>query len=413
MTIYPLSAVRALALHAQHLTQPEGLTAPSSPDALLKLVESLGAVQIDTLQMVRRSQYLVPWSRMGNYDPDDFDNLVYAPEQRRLFEGWLHAACILPLRDYHHQIPMHGYYSNYGSPWFRKWLAEPENRALIDEVRKRIRQAGEVRGQDFGGDGWKSGSWWNWKPAKIALEYLFMSGELMVAERVNFQRVYDLTERVLPIWVERLATTAGERDRYWVEMGARALGICTPDQAGDYTKRKITVSRPIVRKLIEEGALVVVQARLADGETHDLIVHRDRLAHLQQAAEGAIQAQRTTFLSPFDNLFWAFERDRMFWDFDKRIEMYIPAPKRQWGYFCLPILYQDRLVGRFDPKLERKRGALRIKALYLEPGVMPDEALVSAVARAMTDFLVFHQAIDLEIQTSHPTEFGEKLMAAM
>ena len=134
---------------------------------------------------------------------------------------------------------------------------------------------------------------------------------------------------------------------------------------------------------------------------------------LEQAANGSLKAERTTFLSPFDNLFWAAHRDEMLWGFHQALECYLPAPKRVYGYFCLPILHKDRLVGRFDPKLERKDGILRIKALYLEPGVKAGEELVKDVATAMRDFMKFHDAKELVIERSEPASFGKKLLKAL
>lgn len=142
-------------------------------------------------------------------------------------------------------------------------------------------------------------------------------------------------------------------------------------------------------------------------------MHRDWLPALEQAADGALPATRTTFLSPFDNLFWARGRDQQFWGFTQTLEAYKPAPQRIWGYYCLPILHHDRLVGRFDPKLERKTGLLRLKALHLEPGVKPDAALVRDVAVAMRDFMAFHKATDLVVESSQPAAFGTKLMKAV
>jgi uncharacterized protein YcaQ len=144
-----------------------------------------------------------------------------------------------------------------------------------------------------------------------------------------------------------------------------------------------------------------------------LIVHRENLPALEQAAAGEIRPQRTTFLNPFDNLWWAQGRDEAFWGFRQRLEAYYPAPKRVYGYFCLPILHKDRLVGRFDPKLERKIGLLRLKALYLEPGIEPDEELAANVAAAMRDFMRFHQAKELLIEKSAPPEFAERLLKAL
>ena len=141
-----------------------------------------------------------------------------------------------------------------------------------------------------------------------------------------------------------------------------------------------------------------------------MLVHRSNLEALSQVAEGVIRAECTTFLSPFDNLWWAPGRDEQLWGFRQRLEAYLPAPKRIWGYFCLPILHKDRLVGRFDPKLERKAGTLRLKALYLEEGIEPEEELIRDIAKAMEDFMIFHKAKELVIEKSQPKEFGDKLL---
>jgi len=159
--------------------------------------------------------------------------------------------------------------------------------------------------------------------------------------------------------------------------------------------------------------LILITGKLENGKTDELILHRDNLPLLEQAADGMLRAERTTFLSPFDSLWWAANRDQQFWGFRKALEAYLPASKRIYGYFCLPILHKDRLVGRFDPKLHRKDGILQLKALYLEPGVKPDEALVQSVAAAMRDFMTFHQARELTIDLSQPAIFGKKLLKAL
>jgi uncharacterized protein YcaQ len=410
---YPLFAARTLALHAQGLTTPNGSGLPPTPDAIYNIVERLGCVQIDTLHMVQRSHYLVPWSRLGAYNPKDYDRLAYDPAHRRLFEGWQRCASLIPLKDFRYQMPHMDRLRIDPGDWYRRWLTETGHSDLPPLVLERIRQEGAVRAADFEYKGPRRNSWWDWKPAKAALEYLYAFGELMISDRVNFQRVYDLTERILPDWVDQTAPTIEERDRFWIEQGARALGICTPQQAADYSYRKRNNSRPILESLHADQLLVPVQAILADGKPHDLIVHRDTLPLLEQAASGALTAGRTTFLSPFDSLFWARGRDEQLWNFQQRLEAYKPASTRIWGYYCLAILHGEQLVGRFDPKLERKDGLLRLKALYLEPGLQPSEELVAAVAAAMRDFLAFHHAKDLVIERSEPIEFGEKLLAVM
>lgn len=405
----PLSAVRALALHTQALDKPAENSAPADGQAMHDLVARLGCVQIDTLQMVQRSHYLALWSRLGCYDPADFDRMMNSGQERLLFEGWQHAAAIVLLREYRFQLPLMRRLRENPGKYYRMWLAEAENQELLKTVMDRIRREGALRVADFEYKGPKRGSWWDWKPAKNALEYLYASGELMIAGRVNFKRLYDLTERVLPEWVETSEPTRHERNLYWIEQGVRALGICKPEHAAEYAYLKRGEAKSYVESLLEQGAFVPVNAFLADGQRHRLIVHRKNLDLLERAADGELSPTRTTFLSPFDNLFWARGRDKLFWGFNHVLEAYKPQTIRQWGYYCLPILHRDRLVGRFDPKLERKAGVLRLKALYLEPFVELEEDLLQGIAAALHDFLAFHQARDLIIERSEPALFSEEL----
>jgi uncharacterized protein len=410
MTTYPLSAVRALALHAQLLDRPLDSTPAPNLDSVYEVIDHLGAVQIDTLQMIARAHYLAVWSRIGMYDPSLFDQLF--SRERKIFEDWYHAACYIPMHEYRYQLPRQRKTRDGGHHWYADWINEPGNRKMVAAVTRQIRAEGGLRASDFDNPDHKRGSWWDWKPAKVALEYAYSYGDLMIAERVKFQRVYDLTERVLPLWVDTIEPTDTERDRFWVERGAKALGVGLPRNPGDYTWMGIGKSRRIVSELVKAGVLVEIQGEtMTDVQT--LIIHRDNLPLLEKAASGQICPRRTTFLNPFDNFWWAQDRDEVLWGFRHSIEMYVPAAKRVYGYFCLPILHKDRLVGRFDPKLERKDRLLRLRALYLEPGVKADEELVDAVAGAMRDFMAFHQADDLVIESSQPKVFGRKLLKAL
>ncbi len=419
-TAYPLSAVRALSLHAQGLDEPIRLRAPSSTaEDALAAIERVGWVQIDTLQVVRRAHYLTLWSRLGSYDPDILDELLFgeggdSPDGgRRLFEYWAHAACIIPLTMYRWLIPQMRRRAAGRGGWHRRWAADPDNRKLMANILARVRERGAARPADFRTRKKTPGAWWNWDDAKIALEHLYDAGELAIANRINFQRVYDARDRVIPAWVDREPPSEREAFRRLLDVSMRALGVCEPRQVGDYFHMKRGEAKPLVEELIADGTFAPIRATLADRSERDMLVHRDNLPLLERAADGDLRARRTTFLNPFDSLFWARGRDVSFWKFEQILECYKPAPDRRWGYFCLPILDRDRLAGRFDPKLDRKRGLLRIERLHLEPGVRPSARLASSVARAMRDFMRFHDAADLAIEHSQPEEFGAKLMAAM
>lgn len=396
---YPLNAARALALHAQGLAEQPDLDAPSTPDEVYSAVERVGCLQIDTLQMVRRSHYLALWSRLGMYDPADLDALAYDPERRRLFEYWLHAASIIPLSEYRYRLRLMRRVAEDKFRSRRRWLDEPGSGETLEAVRRRVREEGAVRVSDFSDDRpLPRKGWWDWKPAKHALEYLYDLGEAMVSGRENFQRVYDLRERVLPDWVDASEPTEEEAVRHLLEWSMRRVGICTPGQLRDYARMKVVETRGHLAALMDEGVFVEVSCVTAQGEAERFIVHRDSLDTLERAADGDLKPGATTFLTPFDSLFWAPGRDAQLWGFEQRLEAYVPAPKRRWGYFCLPILHGDRLVGRFDPKLERATGTLRLRALHLEPGVEPDEELVADFVQAMRGFMAFHEATDLVVE---------------
>lgn len=410
-TIYELPAARTLALYSQGLANPDFSQAqPATSQVIFQTVRDLGCVQIDTLHVVQRSHYLVLWSRLGNYTPLDFDHLIYGPDQRSLFEGWQHAASIIPLEDYRYQIPymryLHQKHLMHG-----EWGSLSGNEDLLQLVHERITKEGPLRAKDFEYDGPKRGSWWDWKPAKNALEHLYAWGELMIADRINFQRVYDLRQRVLPDWVDGSEPTAEARDRYWLEQGVRALGICQSLQAADYSYRKRNSVRGYIQEMVDEGIFVEINVRIFDGQVKPFIIHRQDQDLLEKAADGVIVSERTTFLSPFDNLFWARGRDIQFWNFRNLLEAYKPEAKRIWGYFNMPILHKDRLVGRIDPKMDRKNGRLIVKSIYLEDGIEADEQLVADIIGAFRSFMIFHQADDIEIVSSQPADLEATILS--
>jgi uncharacterized protein YcaQ len=408
---YPLKSARALALATQNLHESTGQDSGQvDQEVIYKIVTGLGCLQIDTIQIIERSQYLVLWSRLGNYHKSDLDRLIYEPNKRRLFEGLQHAACLIPVEDYRYQLPrMHSVQQKHLE--LDHWLAKPENQALCRSVYERIREEGPLRARDFEYNGPKRSGWWDWKPAKNALEYLTAWGDLMITDRINFQRVYDLRERVLPQWVEIEVPTIEERDRYWLEQGVKALGICQLMQAAAYSYRKRV--RSIFQDLVEEGVFVEVKVHISDGSIAPFIVHKDNLEMLEKAAAGEILTRRTTFLSPFDNLFWARGRDEQLWNFRNLLEAYKPASTREWGYFNMPVLHHDRLIGRIDPKLDRKHARLIVRGFYLEPGVELEQELILGLALAFRSFMDFHQAKELVFERDEDTQLGARILAQL
>lgn len=412
-TLFSLEAMRALALHAQGLSTSLDEEPSPTQDAIFGVVERLGCLQLDTLQRVHRSHFLVLWSRLGRYELSDLDLLAYGEKERRLFEYWYHGVSYVPLSEYRYRISMMRKSTQSGG-WHANWLLQEGIPDLMQAVIERVRSEGPLRAADFKHDGPERGSWWDWKPAKRALEVLYDRGELMIAARTNFQRHYDITERVLPDWVDVSEPSYEETARFVLERAVKALGVCTPAQASDYSyDMKRGEARPFIEALISEEILLPIRARLSNQKEHDLIVHRDHLNLLEMASDGAIAADRTTFLSPFDSLFYPSGRDVQLWNFEQVLEAYKPAKDRKWGYFCLPILHKDRLIGRFDPRLDRKTGTLYIEAIYLEPGIKLTQPMLTEIALAMRDFMRFHDAQDLHIDRSQPKYFAKRLLAAL
>ncbi len=409
--IYPLSALRAMVLHVQRLTPPYEASPAPGPDTIVDLVKALGYVQIDTLHVVNRAHDVTLWARLGAYDLNVFRELIYAPRRRQLYEGWGHAASIIPLEHYrYHRWRTERQFSF--NPGYHDWVSQDGNRELVMQTLERIRATGGMRVGDFEHQGPQRGAWYDWKPSKIALEALFAWGDVMVANRVNFQRVYDVTQRVLPEWVDTTPVTPDEGRRFCLEQAAKALGVFEPRHLTLYAYMRATPARSLITALIKEGALVAIQGESMKG-VQTWMVHRDNLPLLQRAAGGDIRAERTTFLSPFDSLFWASDRDALLWGFQQVLECYKPAQERVYGYFCFPILHQDRLVGRFDPKLDRKARLLYLNALYLEPGIELDDELLAGVVAAMRDFMAWHGAMGLKIEKSEPAVFGAKLQSVL
>lgn len=406
-TRYPLSALRTSVLHTQLLTTSHRDSPALTSGTIVDLVKALGYVQIDTLHVVNRAHYVTLWARFGSYDIDDFHKLLYTPGERRLYEGWGHAASIIPLEHYRYHRWRADRSISY-NPGFREWVDKDSNLELVEQTLERIRAEGGLRVGDFAYNDSQRGEWYDWKPPKMALEALFAWGELMVAERVNFQRVYDVKERILPAWVDTAPVDPDAARCFCLEHAAKALGVFEPRDLTLYAYMKATPARSIIKTLIKEGVLVEIQGESMNG-SKTWLVHRDNLPLLQRAAEGAVKAERTTFLAPFDSLFWAWDRDQKLWGFKQLLECYKPAAQRIYGYFSFPILHKERLVGRFDPKLDRKSSVLHLNALYLEPGIEPDDELVAGVAAAMRDFLLWHGTKSLEIEQSDPAVFGEKL----
>lgn len=390
------AAARALMLHAQGLLHPPERVATKAD--VLEAVRRMGALQIDTIHVVARSPYLVLWSRLGDHDPAWLDELL---AEGALFEQWSHEACLLPVEDY----PIYRRLALDGRARARMWLqAHPDDAARVLAA---IRERGPVRSADFERTDGQKGGWWNWKPEKRALETLHATGDLMIARRQGFQRVYDLRERVLPSWDDADAPPYEHVRRHLALKAVQALGVATARWVPDYFR----TAKDGIEQLMTELAAreEIVPARI-EGWKETAFVHRDLVG--AAAAAVGLRPTHTTLLSPFDPLIWDRVRARTVFGFDYRIECYTPAPKRRYGYFSLPILHRGNLVGRLDPKAHRKAGVFEVKALHLESDVDATDDLVAALARTLAACAAWHRTPEVVVRWSDPPGLVERLRAA-
>lgn len=394
MTTLSLDAVRGLMIAAQGLD--DAPRPPSTKADVRAAIRRMHALQIDTINIVARSQYLVLWSRLGDYDPRWLDELL---EEGTLFEYWSHAASILPIEDY----PLYQL-SNWPESSSRKWLAD--NPAIGEAVLNYVREKGETRAADFERkDGQKTG-WFNWKEEKVALESLFHTRALMVRKRDNFQRVFDLRERVLanPDPVPEL--TAAEIHDQFVLYTIQALGVTKGEWIWDYFRIGKTEIKAAIKRLEDQGKLTTVNV---EGWKAPAYIDPARLSQAEAAMQGDIPRSRTTFLSPFDPLVWDRARALGVFGFDYKIEIYIPEAKRKYGYFTLPILYNNALIGRLDPKAHRKEGLFEVKSLHLEPGVTVDDAMAAALRQVLKDCAAWHGTPAVVVRAASAPGLAERL----
>jgi hypothetical protein len=239
---------------------------------------------------------------------------------------------------------------------------------------------------------------------------LFTAGDVMVLRRENFQRVYDLRERVLPSWSDADLQPVDRTDRQLVEHVVKALGVTQPRWVSDYFRMDRDAALAALRQLEQEGVIVRVAV---DGWTNDTFVHASNRDLAENAAAGVLRPKLTTVLSPFDPLVWDRARARAVFGFDYSLECYTPAPKRKYGYFVLPILRRGRLIGRLDAKAHRREGIFEVKALYLDNGLAPAGALVNDVARALAQVASWHGTPEVRIRRSSPAPLAKLVRGAL
>ncbi len=338
---------------------------PPPVRSLLAQVDRLGVLQMDAVNVLARAHYLPLFSRLGAYATASLDDAAYG-KSRRLFEYWGHMASLLPVAM---------------QPLFRWRMAEAERlegwgagiarekRGYVDDVLAEVRRRGPVRASEIASPQGRSGAWWGWSDAKSALEWLFRAGLVTTSGRRGFERLYDVTERVLPRAVLSTRTPSVEdAHRELVRLSARALGIGTDDDLADYFRLRLGAARPRIAELVEAGELIPTSV---EGIAKPMF--RARGARSPRAVRAS------TLLSPFDPLVWHRPRAERLFGFHYRIGIYTPEHLRDHGYYVLPFLLGDRVVARLDLKADRQARVLRVPASHLEAGATA-RAVLPAIA---------------------------------
>lgn len=396
METLPVDLVRKLAVVKQGLHQrPKTI----NKGTLKKIIRNIGILQLDSVNVVQRSHYLVMHSRAGLYDTAKLDELLYP--DRFLFEQWTHCASLMPTADAEWIAPTWWARRNGNHRYHIERLEGIDAQQVIDEVLAAIEERGPLGSAHFDNSEGRRGSWWDHKPAKHALNALFDRGHLMVHHRENFNIHYDLAERVLPVAAQEPTRTLDDYTHWATRQGLHYLGVGTAKHICDYYRIKVTKARPLLKRMVEAGEIEEITV---EGWNEPTYLDPAVRPLLSQVARGKHKPTLTAFLSPFDNLIWDRNRDEQLFNFHYRIEIYTPAPKRKYGYYVMPILHNGRLVGRIDPKADRANSTMLIRGMFLEEGEKVTDELVDGIAGALREFAVFHGCERIVVGESEPEE---------
>lgn len=361
----PLERARRIAIGAQGLDAPRP-TGKVDIRHLRKMFRTIGVLQIDSVNVLERAHHLTSFARLGAHGQD---LLGRAMGGREIFEYWGHVASFLPVETW----PLWRHKMDGLRIWQRARELEEREPGYVDRVEEEVAQRGPLAASDLDDPGDRGGPWWGWAKGKVALEVLFARGRVTVSERNNFARRYDLSERVIPTeFFNATPVPRADAHRRLLMMGAESLGIGTAADLADYYRLPIVEARAAIADLAAEGRLEEVEV---EGWSDPAFLH--------PKVRTPRTVEQVRLLCPFDNLIFFRERVERLFGYHYRIEIYVPKPKRQFGYYVLPLLVGDRLVGRVDLKADRAAKTLRVPGAFAEDGVDTVHA-----ARCMADELV-------------------------
>jgi uncharacterized protein YcaQ len=403
--ISPIIA-RRLALMRQRLASPR--LQPGS-QGILDVVRDLGCIQIDPISVVAPSHLIVLWSRLGGYDTRQLDSLLW--NEHRLFEDWAHCTSIVPTEDFPIFSALKRGYGS--SPKLHKWVEA--NKALRKHIIDQIHQEGPLSArdiEDISVADWQSTGWTAGRNVSQMLDFLWAKGEIMVARRTGALKFYDLTERVLPPNVSRESLSDDEARQRIAEKALRTLGVARPMQIRyGYVRGVPEHVDEVIDKLKAEDKIAQIEIR--DSARNRVFrgpwyIHSEDLPLVDRLERGEWEP-RTTLLSPFDNLIYDRQRTEQLFDFTFRLEIYVPKEQRQYGYYVLPILHDDRFIGRLDARMDRKQNQFLVNAIYVEPGAPKTVEAIKTVEAAISDLAGFLGAERITYGKRIPTTWKQVL----
>jgi uncharacterized protein YcaQ len=368
-----LSQARRVSLAAQGFGDPRP-AGRVTRQHIRRVFKRIGVLQIDSVNVVARAHYLPLFARLGNYPMSLLDDMTWGPDAE-LSEYWAHMASIIPKDDwplYRHRMESKWHFAE-------RWIND--NPGGVEEVLSQIREQGAIRPSDLEAHKTGLGPWWEWSPAKVALEGLFLRGKLAVPNRANFVRYYDLTERVIPAEVLAVDLPENEQRKELLRRALRHQGVATLADLTDYHRQLNQPCKPLIDELVAGGKALEVEV---EGWTDK--------AYLDPDAAIPRQIEGVALLCPFDPVIWFRPRTERLFDFHYRIEIYTPAPKRVFGYYVFAILVDGQLVGRLDLKAERARSALVVRGAFVEPGHAPE----SIAGRVRNELKLMAEWLSLE-----------------
>jgi uncharacterized protein YcaQ len=386
-----LSQLLFLTLESQGLTKsyPFG----KGKDAVLKALEHLGYLQIDSLSIIERAHHHTLWTRIPDYKTEYLNELV---EERKIFEYWFHAASYLPMKDFRFALPQMIEVKQSETHYYN---ADPK---VMKYVVDTIRAEGPKKARDFENETKKAGSWWSWKPTKIALERLFLQGDLMISSRNGMQKTYDLSENVLPKSINTSLPTDLEFAEYLVKTYLQAYGFTTLKQithlkTGELIRKNVD---KVLKSMLHEGTI----QQLNIENMPSVFVNKDILEKSINHTTSNIQ-----ILSPFDNSIIHRDRLKQFFNFDYKMECYTPKEKRQFGYFCLPILFGNTFIGRVDCKTHRKEKVFELIHLHIENSTIDIELWREPFIESVKSFAVFNGCQNIKLTKVSPSRLTDTL----